>query len=77
LKANGGGFNHNGNKIFVTYSLNTKSRRSNCNLGYVGTLPGIIGTMMAQETLKLMDLPTLENELVLFNTLDWVLKLKF
>jgi adenylyltransferase/sulfurtransferase len=51
-------------------------RRSNCNLnGVLGTLPGIIGTMMAQETLKLiMDLPTLENELVLFNTLDWSLR---
>ncbi|HEY6142168.1 MAG TPA: thiamine biosynthesis protein ThiF, partial [Flavobacterium sp.] len=37
-----------------------------------GTLPGIIGTMMGHETLKLiMDLPTLENELVLFNTLNW------
>jgi hypothetical protein len=36
--------------------------------GVLGTLPGI-GTMMAQETLKLiMDLPTLENELVLFYT---------
>ncbi|HKX87365.1 MAG TPA: HesA/MoeB/ThiF family protein [Flavobacterium sp.] len=52
----------------------------NCSLnGVLGTLPGIIGTMMAQETLKLiMDLPTLENELVLFNTLDWQFnKLKF
>lgn len=45
----------------------------NCNLnGVLGTLPGMIGTMMAHETLKLiMDLPTLENELVLFNTIDW------
>ena len=52
----------------------------NCSLnGVLGTLPGIIGTMMAQETLKLvMDLPTLENELVIFNTLDWQFnKLKF
>ncbi|SHI41014.1 HesA/MoeB/ThiF family protein [Flavobacterium terrae] len=52
----------------------------NCSLnGVLGTLPGIIGTMMGQETLKLvMDLPTLENELVLFNTLDWQFnKLKF
>ena len=52
----------------------------NCNLnGVMGTLPGIIGTMMAHETLKLiMDLPILENELVLFNTLDWSFnKLKF
>ncbi len=52
----------------------------NCNLnGVMGTLPGIIGTMMAHETLKLlMDLPILKNELVLFNTLDWSFnKLKF
>ena len=52
----------------------------NCNLnGVMGTLPGIIGTMMAHETLKLiMDLPILKNELVLFNTLNWSFnKLKF
>lgn len=52
----------------------------NCSVnGVMGTLPGIIGTMMAHETLKLiMDLPTLENELVLFNTLNWsYTKLKF
>ncbi|HSD15164.1 MAG TPA: HesA/MoeB/ThiF family protein [Flavobacterium sp.] len=52
----------------------------NCSVnGVLGTLPGIIGTMMAHETLKLiMDLPTLENELVFFNTLNWsYIKLKF
>ncbi|WP_281226939.1 HesA/MoeB/ThiF family protein [Flavobacterium aquiphilum] len=52
----------------------------NCNLnGVLGTLPGIIGTMMAHETLKvIMGLPTLENELVLFSTLNWgFTKLKF
>ncbi|WP_136667182.1 HesA/MoeB/ThiF family protein [Flavobacterium sp. H122] len=52
----------------------------NCSLnGVLGTLPGIVGTMMAQETLKLiLDLPVLENELVLFNTLHWQFnKLKF
>ena len=52
----------------------------NCNLnGVMGTLPGIIGTMMAHETLKLiMNLPILKNELVLFNTLNWSFnKLKF
>jgi len=45
----------------------------NCNVnGVLGTLPGIIGTMMAHETLKLiMELPALRNELVLFNTLNW------
>lgn len=52
----------------------------NCSLnGVMGTLPGIIGTMMAHETFKLiMDLPTLKNELILFNTLSWnFTKLKF
>lgn len=52
----------------------------NCNMnGVLGTLPGIIGTMMAHETLKLiMDLPTMKNELILFSTLDWGFKkLKF
>lgn len=52
----------------------------NCSLnGVLGTLPGIIGTMMAHETLKLiMDLPALKNELVLFSTLNWGFrKLKF
>ena len=40
--------------------------------GVLGTLPGIIGTMMAHETLKLIvGLPTLKNELVLYKTLDW------
>lgn len=45
----------------------------NCNLnGVLGTLPGIIGNMMAHETLKLiLKLPTLNNELVIFNTLNW------
>lgn len=40
--------------------------------GVLGTLPGIIGTMMAHEILKLIvGLPTLQNELVLYKTLDW------
>ena len=45
----------------------------NCSRnGVMGTLPGIIGTMMAQETLKLiMGLSHLENELIIFNTMDW------
>jgi len=51
-----------------------------CSLnGVLGTLPGMIGTMMAHETLKLIiGLPSLRNELVLFKTLDWnFVKLKF
>ena len=45
----------------------------NCSLnGVLGTLPGIIGTMMAHETLKMItDLPCLTNEIVVFNTLEW------
>jgi adenylyltransferase/sulfurtransferase len=52
----------------------------NCSLnGVLGTLPGMIGTMMAHETLKLiLELNCLRNELVLFNTLNWQFtKLKF
>lgn len=75
-------FNHNGNKNLRDLFPEPPNPKDvpNCSLnGVLGTLPGIIGTMMAQETLKLiMDLPTLENELVLFNTLDWSFKkLKF
>ncbi|MFP9097947.1 HesA/MoeB/ThiF family protein [Flavobacterium sp. RHBU_24] len=52
----------------------------NCSLnGVIGTLPGIIGTMMAQETLKLIiGIPVLHNELLLFNTLQWsFMKLRY
>ena len=71
-------FNHNGNKNLRDLFPEPPNPKDvlNCNLnGVLGTLPGIIGTMMAQETLKLiMDLPILKNELVLFNTLDWSFK---
>lgn len=52
----------------------------NCSMnGVLGTLPGIIGTIMAQETLKLiLELPTLDNELLLFDSLNLnFVKLKF
>ena len=52
----------------------------NCSVnGVLGTLPGIIGTFMAQETLKLiLELPTLNNELLLIDTLSLnFTKLKF
>lgn len=52
----------------------------NCSVnGVLGTLTGIIGTMMAQETFKLiLELPTLYNELLLFDTLNLnFTKLKF
>ncbi|MDI5886763.1 MULTISPECIES: HesA/MoeB/ThiF family protein [Flavobacterium] len=71
-------FNHNGNKNLRDLFPEPPNPKDvpNCNLnGVLGTLPGMIGTMMAHETLKLiMDLPTLENELILFNTLDWSFK---
>lgn len=75
-------FNHRGNKNLRDLFPEPPNPKDvpNCNMnGVMGTLPGIIGTMMAHETLKLiMDLPILENELVLFNTLDWgFTKLKF
>ncbi|TDE05183.1 HesA/MoeB/ThiF family protein [Flavobacterium sandaracinum] len=75
-------FNHNGSKNLRDLYPEPPNPKEvlNCNLnGVLGTLPGMIGTMMAHETLKLiMNLPTLENELVLFDTLDWSFKkLKF
>ena len=40
--------------------------------GVLATLPGIMGLLMAQEALKLlMGLPVLNNQLLLFNTLDF------
>jgi molybdopterin/thiamine biosynthesis adenylyltransferase len=75
-------FNHKGTKNLRDLFPEPPNPKDvpNCNLnGVLGTLPGIIGTMMAHETLKLiLDLPTLENELVLFSTLNWSFaKLKF
>jgi len=75
-------FNHNGSKSLRDLFPEPPNPKDvpNCNMnGVLGTLPGIIGTMMGHETLKLiMNLPTLKNELVLFNTIDWGFrKLKF
>lgn len=68
-------FNHNGSKNLRDLFPEIPDPKDvpNCNLnGVLGTLPGMIGTMMAHETLKLiLELPTLKNELVLFNTLNW------
>lgn len=52
----------------------------NCSFnGVLSSLPGIIGTLMANETLKLiLGLPTLNNEILLVNTLNLdFTKLKF
>jgi adenylyltransferase/sulfurtransferase len=42
------------------------------SLGVLGALPGIIGSMMALQTLKIItDLPVSVNQLTLVDTLDW------
>lgn len=75
-------FNHNGTKNLRDLFPEPPNPKDvpNCSMnGVLGTLPGMIGTMMAHETLKLiLDLSTLENELVLFSTLNWSFtKIKF
>ncbi|MFN7100607.1 MAG: HesA/MoeB/ThiF family protein [Flavobacterium sp.] len=68
-------FNHKGTKNLRDLFPEPPNPKEvpNCSLnGVLGTLPGMIGTMMAHETLKLIiGLPTLKNELVLYQTLDW------
>jgi adenylyltransferase/sulfurtransferase len=68
-------------KTCETYFLIRLTRRMcQCSMnGVLGTLPGMIGAMMAHETLKvILELPCLRNELVLFGTLNWQFtKLKF
>lgn len=68
-------FNHNGSKNLRNLFPEPPNPKEvpNCSLnGVLGTLPAMIGTMMAHETLKLIiGLPTLKNELVLYQTLDW------
>ncbi len=75
-------FNHQGGKNLRDLFPEPPNPRDvpNCSMnGVLGTLPGMIGTMMAHETLKLIiGLPSLKNELILFKTLDWsFIKLKF
>ncbi|WP_166920777.1 HesA/MoeB/ThiF family protein [Flavobacterium poyangense] len=75
-------FNHNGSKNLRDLFPEMPDPKDvpNCDLnGVLGTLPGMIGTMMAHETLKLiLELLTLRNELVLFDTTNWSFtKLKF
>jgi molybdopterin/thiamine biosynthesis adenylyltransferase len=68
-------FNHKGSKNLRDLFPEPPNPKEvpNCSLnGVLGTLPGMIGTMMAHETLKLITgLPTLKNEFVLYQTLDW------
>ncbi|WP_130733457.1 HesA/MoeB/ThiF family protein [Flavobacterium sp. J27] len=75
-------FNHKGSKSLRDLFPEPPNPEDvpNCSLnGVLGTLPGIIGTMMAHETLKVItDLPCLTNELIVLNTLEWQFrKLKF
>jgi molybdopterin-synthase adenylyltransferase len=75
-------FNHQGSKNLRDLFPEPPNAKDvpNCNVnGVLGTLPGMIGTMMAHETLKIIiGLPSLKNELVLYKTLDWsFVKLKF
>ena len=75
-------FNHQGSKNLRDLFPEPPNPKDvpNCSLnGVLGTLPGMIGTMMAHETLKLiLGLPSLRNELVLYKTSDWsFIKLKF
>ncbi len=68
-------FNHKGSKSLRDLFPEPPNLEDvpNCSLnGVLGTLPGIIGTMMAHETLKVItDLPCLTNELIVLNTLEW------
>lgn len=68
-------FNHNASKNLrdLFPQAPDASQVPNCNLnGVLGPLPGIIGTMMAQETLKaILNLPILSNKLLCLNSLQW------
>jgi len=68
-------FNHNGSKnlrdIFPEPPFDEDV--PDCDsLGVLGALPGIIGSMMALQTLKIItDLPVSVNQLTLVDTLNW------
>ena len=75
-------FNHNGSKNLRDIFPEPPNPEDvpNCSMnGVLGTLPGIIGTMMAHETLKMIiGLEVLLNELIIFKTDNWnFIKLKF
>ncbi|QYS90148.1 HesA/MoeB/ThiF family protein [Flavobacterium davisii] len=68
-------FNHNGSKQLRDLFPDSPNPEDvpDCSLnGVISSLPGIIGTMMAQETLKMIiGLPVLTNELIVFSTFNW------
>ncbi len=75
-------FNHNKGKNLrdLFPEPPNESEVPNCSLnGVLGTFPGIIGTIMAQEALKvIIGTPHLHNELLIIDTLHWeVQKLSF
>jgi len=75
-------FNHKGSKNLRDLFPEPPNPKDvpNCSVnGVLGTLPGMIGTLMAHETMKLiLDLPTLNNELLVFDTFNLnFTKLKF
>jgi molybdopterin/thiamine biosynthesis adenylyltransferase len=67
-------FNHKGSKNLRDLFPTPPSSEDvpNCNEnGVIGTLPGIIGTMMAHEALKIIvDIPVLKNQFMLIDTLE-------
>lgn len=75
-------FNHKGSKNLRNLFPEPPNAEDvpSCNLnGVLGTLPGILGSMMAHETIKIvMDMPVLNNELVIYDTVYWkFLKVNF
>ncbi|QXU47785.1 HesA/MoeB/ThiF family protein [Chryseobacterium sp. D764] len=68
-------FNHNGSKNLRDLFPEPPSDEDmpDCDsLGVLGALPGIIGSMMALQTLKIItDLPIIVNQLTLVDTLNW------
>jgi len=70
-------FNYNGSKNLRDIFPEPPNPEDvpNCSEnGVLGSFPGIIGTMMAQETVKvILDLDVLANQLLIFNTKDWSL----
>ncbi len=71
-------FNHEGSKnlrdIFPE-PPNPKDIPGCDENGVLATLPAIIGSMMAQETLKLIvNMNTSKNQLIIFNTQNWTFK---
>ncbi|QYS87294.1 HesA/MoeB/ThiF family protein [Flavobacterium oreochromis] len=68
-------FNHQGSKQLRDIFPESPNPEDvpDCSLnGVLSSLPGIIGTMMAQETLKMIvGLPVLTNQLLIYNTLRW------